>query len=126
MGCSIVDSKMENYLKIMSTNLLFQKFLGMTFWKKFMEDRRVTVIWFWNQPNISTDTTIKQNTKSCTYVGLYGSGLFTFGSYVSFPTLFACFLGFDIPTSSFTFIKSVFLLFLYILYTCINNSIVLK
>ena len=46
--------------------------------------------------------------KSCTYVGLYGSGLFNFGSYVSFPTLFACFLGFDIPTSSFIFIENVF------------------
>ena len=42
-----------------------------------------------------------------TYVGLYGSGFFNFGSYVSFPTLFACFLGFDIPTS-FTFIENVF------------------
>ena len=31
-----------------------------------------------------------------------------FGSYVSFPTLFAYFLGFDIPTSSFTFIENVF------------------
>ena len=45
------------------------------------------------------------------YVGLYGSG---FGSYVSFPTLFACFLGFDIPTSSFIFIGNVFLLFLFV------------
>ena len=43
-----------------------------------------------------------------TYVGLYGSGSFNFGSYVSFPTLFACFLGFDIPTSSFIFIENVF------------------
>ena len=50
-------------------------------------------------PYISTYTAIKQNTKSCTYVGLYGSGLFNFGSYVSFPTLFTCFFGFDIPTS---------------------------
>ena len=56
----------------------------------------------------STYTAIKQNTKSCTYVGLYGSGLFSFGSYVSFPTLFACFWGFDIHTSSFTFIENVF------------------
>ena len=54
---------------------------------------------------ISTNTTIKQNTKSCTYVGLYGSGLFNFGSHL---TLFACFLGFDIPTSSFIFIGNVF------------------
>ena len=38
------------------------------------------------------------------YVGLYGSGLFNFGSYVSLPTLFACFFGFDVPTS-FIFIN---------------------
>ena len=43
-----------------------------------------------------------------TYVGLYGSGLFNFGSYVSLPTLFTCFLGFDVPTSSFIFIENVF------------------
>ena len=45
-----------------------------------------------------------------TYVRLYRSGLFNFGSYVSFPNLFACFLGFDIHTSSFTFIENVFYL----------------
>ena len=28
------------------------------------------------QPHISTYTAIKQNKKNCTYVGLYGSGLF--------------------------------------------------
>ena len=49
-----------------------------------------------------------------TYVGLYGSGLFNFESYVSFPTLFACFLGFGIPTSSFTFIEIVFIILVYI------------
>ena len=38
---------------------------------------------------------------------MHGSGLFNFGSYVS---LFACFLGFDVPTS-FIFIENVFLLF---------------
>ena len=54
-------------------------------------------------------STIKRNTKSCTYVGLYGSGLFNFGSHLTF---FACFLGFDIPTSSFIFIGNVFFLFL--------------
>ena len=43
-----------------------------------------------------------------TYVGLYGSGLFNFGSYVNLPTLFICLLGFNVPTS-FLFI----LLFLY-------------
>ena len=48
-----------------------------------------------------------------TYVGLYGSGLFNFGSHL---TLFACFLGFDIPTSSFIFIGNVFLLFLFPLF----------
>ena len=49
-----------------------------------------------------------------TYVGLYGSGLFNFGSYVSLPTLFACFLGFDVPTSSFIFIENVFYYSLFI------------
>ena len=52
---------------------------------------------------------------SCTYVGLYGSGLFNFGSYISLPTLFACFLGFDVPTS-FIFIENVFLSFLFPLF----------
>ena len=32
----------------------------------------------------------------------YGSG---FGSYVRFSTLFTCFLGFDVPTSSFILLK---------------------
>ena len=39
------------------------------------------------------------------YKGLYGSGLFNFGSHL---TLFACFLGFDISTSYFIFIGNVF------------------
>ena len=52
-----------------------------------------------------------------TYVRLYGSGLFNFGSYVSFPTLFTCFLGFDIPTSSFILIENVFY------YSCIYINI---
>ena len=34
---------------------------------------------------------IKQNTKRCTYVGLYGSGLFNFGSY---PNLVRMLFGF--------------------------------
>ena len=52
------------------------------------------------KPYTSTYTAIKQNTKSCIYVRLYGSGLFNFGSCViTIPTLSACFLGFDIPTS---------------------------
>ena len=42
------------------------------------------------------------------YSSLYRSGLFNFGSYVSLPTLFTCFLGFDVPTSSFIFIENVF------------------
>ena len=67
-------------------------------------------------PYISTYTAIKLNTKSCTHVGLYGSGLFNFGSYVNFPTLFTCFLGFDVPTYSFIFIENVFLLFLFPLF----------
>ena len=40
------------------------------------------------------------------YVGLYGSGLFNFGSHL---TLFTCFLGFDVPTS-FIFIENVFVI----------------
>ena len=59
----------------------------------------------YNPTYISTYATLKQNTKSCTNVGLYGSGLFNFWSHL---TLFACFLGFDIPTSSFIFIGNVF------------------
>ena len=55
-----------------------------------------------------TYTDIKQNTKSCTYVGLYGTGLLNFGSYVNLPTLFTYFLGFDILTSSSIFIENVF------------------
>ena len=43
-----------------------------------------------------------------TYIGLYGSGLFNFGSYVSLSTLFPCFLDFDVPISSFIFIENVF------------------
>ena len=36
---------------------------------------------------------------------------------INFSKLFACFLGFDIPTSSFIFSENVFLLFL-VLYGC--------
>ena len=36
---------------------------------------------------IDITVVIKQNTKSCTYVWLYGSGLFNFGSYVSHPAI---------------------------------------
>ena len=45
-----------------------------------------------------------------TYVGLYGSGLFNFRSYINLPTLFACFLGFDVPKSSSSFIENVFII----------------
>ena len=50
-----------------------------------------------------------------TYVGLYGSGLFNFRSFVNLPTLFAYFLGFDIPTSSI-FIENVFYYSCYLLF----------
>ena len=50
-----------------------------------------------------------------TYVGLYGSGLFNFGSYVSLSILLlACFLGLDVPTFSFIFIENIFY------YSCIT------
>ena len=60
-----------------------------------------------------------------TYVGLYGSGLFNFRSYVSLPTLFACFLGFDVSTSSFVFIENVFiiLVILYKVNKCTNLTL---
>ena len=74
----------------------------------------------YNVPYISIYTPIKQNTKSCTYVGLYGSGLFNFGYYVNLPTLFASFLGFYVPTSSFIFIEN-FLLFLFPLFFFLNG-----
>ena len=63
---------------------------------------------------------IKQNTKSCIHVGLYGSGLFNFGSYVHLPTLFACFFGFNIPTSSFILMKMFFTILS--LYTVIKTK----
>ena len=39
-----------------------------------------------------------------TYVGLYGSGLLILGPTLALPALFACFLDFDVPVSSFIFI----------------------
>ena len=51
-----------------------------------------------------------------TYVGLYGSGLFNFRSYVNLPTLFACFLGFDVPTSFSIFIENVFIILVSIVF----------
>ena len=65
---------------------------------------------------ISTALCILLYSGVSTYVGLYGSGLFNLGSYVSLPTLFACFLGFDVPTSSFIIIENVFY------YSCCNNK----
>ena len=59
----------------------------------------------YNPPYIRTALCFLLYSGLSTYVGLYGSGLFNFGSYL---TLFACFLDFDIPTSSFIFIGNVF------------------
>ena len=56
--------------------------------------------------------TIKQYTKSCTYVGLYGSGLFHFVSYARLQTFFTCFLGFDIPTCILHFYWKCFFIIL--------------
>ena len=64
--------------------------------------------WLVQLQAISTALCILLYSGVSTYVGLYRSGLFNFGSYVSLPTLFTCFLGFDIPTSSFIFIENVF------------------
>ena len=55
-------------------------------------------------------------TKSYTYVGLYGSGLLNFGSHL---TLLACFLGFDIPTSSFILLE---MFFYYSCFHCIFSE----
>ena len=73
------------------------------------------IYWLWEQtasinPYISTALCILFFSGLSTYVGLYGSGLFNFGYYVNLPTLFACFLGFDVPTFSFIFIQNVFYL----------------
>ena len=63
---------------------------------------------------LSTALCILLYSSVSTYVGLYGSALFNFMSYVNLPTLFACFLGFDVPTSSFIFIENVFIILVYI------------
>ena len=94
--------------------------VGMLKPKKYAKVRRLTQepklnkLFSYNPKWVST-CTIKQNTKSCTYVVLYRSGLFYFGSYVNLPTLilFTYFLGFDILTS-FSFIENVFY------YTCFH------
>ena len=58
---------------------------------------------------------------NCTYVGLYGSGLFNFGSYVNLPTLrFAYFLGFDVLTSSSIFIENFILVFIVFFLNGVN------
>ena len=56
-----------------------------------------------------------------TYVGLYGSGLFNFGSYVSLPTLFACFFGFDIRKSSFILLK-MFIIILHVVSSIVIDT----
>ena len=58
-----------------------------------------------------------------THVVLYVSGLFNFGFYVSLPTLFACFLAFDVPASSFVFIENVFSLFYNLKYSIIIGAL---
>ena len=60
------------------------------------------------QPYISTALCILLYSGVSTCVGLYGSGLFNFGSYVSSPNLLRMLFCFDIPTSSFIFIENVF------------------
>ena len=62
-------------------------------------------------PYISTALCILLYRSVSTYVGLYGSGLFNCGSYVSLPTLFACF---GVLTSlHLSFLLKMFLLFLF-------------
>ena len=62
---------------------------------------------------ISTALCILFYSNVSTYVGLYGSD---FGCYVSFPTLFTYFWGFDVPTSSFIFIENVFIILVSIVF----------
>ena len=73
---------------------------------------------------ISTALCILLYSGVSTYVG------FNFASYVSLPTLFTCFLGFDVPTSSFIFIENVFYysciyrnVYMYNLYACMYINI---
>ena len=61
-----------------------------------------------------THSIVSVSLRKCSISGLYGSGLFNFRSYVNLPTLFACFLGFDVPTSSFIFIENVFIILVHI------------
>ena len=64
--------------------------------------------------NISTALCILLYSDVSTYVGGYMEvvclilGPTCIYVTCSFPTLFACFLGFDVPTSSFIFIENVF------------------
>ena len=60
--------------------------------------------------HVSTALCILLYSGVSTYVGLYGSSLFNFGSYVSLPPCSHAFLGFDIPTSSFTLLKMFFII----------------
>ena len=76
-------------------------------------------ILLYSEPYMSTALCILLYSGVSTYVGLYGSGLFNFRSYVVYvnlPTLFACFLGFDVPTSSFIFIENVFIILVSIIF----------
>ena len=59
--------------------------------------------------------------QSHTYVGLHGSGLFNFGSYVTFPTLFTRFLGFNIPTSSFILFQMFSIILVSIVFFFLNG-----
>ena len=74
---------------------------------------RLTSKYMLNSSNISTALCILLYSGVSTYVGLYGSGLFNFGSYDNLPNFFAYVLGFNVHTSSSVFIENVFLLFLY-------------
>ena len=57
--------------------------------------------------HISTALCILLYSSVSTYVGLYGSGLFNFGSYVNLPTMFWVLTSL-LPTSSFIFIENDF------------------
>ena len=83
--------------------------VGMSKPKKQVNKVELNKLLPYTPPYISPYTAIKQNTKSCTYVGLYESGLFN-------STLFTCFLGFDIPTSSFILFEMFFIILVSIVF----------
>ena len=98
----------------------------------------VTFIAWWKLPKLKvliscwitsqsmTNLVAAESTAICIYillyssVGLHGSSLFNFGSYVNLPTLFTYILGFDIPTSSI-FIANVFIILI-----ALDNNINLR